>query len=67
MNDQGVEIDVLSGEAIPTDLCSRMFSLYKAHIDRLYWGRQYLEAKFFDLLGERFKRNLALLHGRAGR
>jgi predicted N-acyltransferase len=64
MNDQGVEIDVLSGEAIPTELFAHMFSLYKTHIDRLYWGRQYLQAKFFDLLGERFKRNLCFVVAR---
>ncbi|MSQ46895.1 MAG: N-acetyltransferase [Deltaproteobacteria bacterium] len=66
MHDQSVEIEVLSGDAIPTALCARMFTLYKAHIDRLYWGRQYLEAKFFDLLGERFKRNLCFVIARQG-
>ena len=66
MNDQGVEIDVLSGEAIPTELFPHMFSLYKTHLDRLYWGRQYLKPKFFDLLGKRFKRNLCFVVARHG-
>ncbi len=61
MGDQGIEITALSGDAIPDDLVPRMFSLYKTHLDKLYWGRQYLQARFFDLLGQRFKRNLCFV------
>jgi predicted N-acyltransferase len=65
MDDQGVEIDVLSGEDIPTEMLPRMYALYKHHIDKLYWGRQYLEPKFFDLLGQCFKRNLCFVVARS--
>jgi hypothetical protein len=41
-----------------------MFALYKSQIDKLYWGRQYLQARFFDLLAERFKRNLCFVVAR---
>ncbi|MBI3249080.1 MAG: GNAT family N-acetyltransferase [Deltaproteobacteria bacterium] len=61
MNDQGVEITALSGDAIPDELVPRMFALYKTHLDKLYWGRQYLQPRFFDLLGQRFKRNLCFV------
>ncbi|MGE0683428.1 MAG: GNAT family N-acetyltransferase [Candidatus Binatia bacterium] len=64
MDEQGVEIEVLSGEAIPDELLPRMYALYKAHIDKLYWGRQYLQSRFFDLLGQRFKRNLCFVLAR---
>ncbi|HKA54551.1 MAG TPA: GNAT family N-acetyltransferase [Candidatus Binatia bacterium] len=64
MGEQGVEIEVLSGEQIPDALLPRMYALYKAHIDKLYWGRQYLQARFFDLLGARFKRNLCFVVAR---
>lgn len=64
MDEQGVEIDVLSGEEIPDALFPRMFALYKTQIDRLYWGRQYLQARFFDLLAHRFKRNLCFVVAR---
>jgi len=64
MGEQGVEIEVLSGEQIPDALLFRMYALYKAHIDKLYWGRQYLQARFFDLLGARFKRNLCFVVAR---
>src|SRR5215471_10045729 len=66
MGEQGVEIEVLSGEQIPDALLPRMYALYKAHIDKLYWGRQYLQARFFDLLGARFKRNLCFVVARTG-
>src|SRR4030095_13486225 len=64
MAEQGVEIEALSGEQIPKALFSRMYALYKSQIDKLYWGRQYLQARFFDLLGERFKRNLCFVVAR---
>ena len=64
MSEQGVEIDALSGEAIPDELVSRMYALYKAHLDKLYWGRQYLLPRFFELLGQRFKRNLCFVVAR---
>ena len=64
MEEQGIEIAVLSGEDIPAALFPRMFALYKAHIDKLYWGRQYLPARFFDLLAQRFKRNLCFVVAR---
>lgn len=64
MDDQGVEITALSGDAIPDELVPRMFALYKTHLDKLYWGRQYLQPRFFDLLGQRFKRNLCFVVAR---
>jgi predicted N-acyltransferase len=64
MGEQGVEIDVLSGAEIPDALFPRMFALYKTHIDKLYWGRQYLQPRFFDLLARRFKRNLCFVVAR---
>jgi hypothetical protein len=64
MDEQGVEINVLSGEEIPNALLPQMYALYKTHIDKLYWGRQYLQARFFDLLARRFKRNLCFVIAR---
>lgn len=64
MAEQGVEIDVLSGEEIPDALFPHMFALYKNHVDKLYWGRQYLQPRFFDLLARNFKRNLCFVVAR---
>lgn len=64
MDEQGVEIVALSGDEILDELVPQMYSLYKAHIDKLYWGRQYLQQHFFELLGQRFKRNLCFVVAR---
>ncbi|MGE4094067.1 MAG: GNAT family N-acetyltransferase [Candidatus Binatia bacterium] len=61
MDDQGVRIEVIHGEEIPSSLLPQMFRLYKAHLDKLYWGRQYLKPRFFELLDERFKKNLCFV------
>jgi len=62
--EQGVEIDVLSGEDIPDALFPQMFALYKHHVDKLYWGRQYLQPRFFDFLAHNFRRNLCFVVAR---
>src|SRR6476620_2205549 len=38
-----------------------MFRLYKGHVDRLYYGRQYLTREFFDDLHRRFAAHLCLM------
>jgi predicted N-acyltransferase len=61
---QGIEITAHAGEAIPDDIFDPMFRLYKATIDKLYWGRQYLNAEFFDLLRRRWKHRLVFFVAR---
>jgi hypothetical protein len=38
-----------------------MYRLYKEHIDKLYWGRLYLNPEFFALAARRFRRNLCFV------
>ncbi len=64
MEKLGVKIEVLSGEEIPDELFPAMFELYQATVNNLYWGRQYLLPEFFDLLAERFKRNMCFVVAR---
>jgi predicted N-acyltransferase len=64
MDQLGVTIEAHSGEEITDELFPYMYQLYKAHIDKLYWGRQYLRAEFFDLLAERFRKNLCFVVAR---
>ncbi len=64
LESQGIEIAVLRGDAITGALMSVMFRLYKSTIDKLYWGRQYLNAALFDLLGKRWKHRLSLVVAR---
>jgi predicted N-acyltransferase len=60
----GVEVTVHQGEAIPDDLFAPMFRIYRATIDKLYWGRQYLTSAFFDRLRDGFKRHLCFVVAR---
>jgi len=65
---QGIEIETHAGDDIPDELFPSMFRLYKSTIDKLYWGRQYLNERLFDLLRERWKQRLCFMvarqHGR---
>ena len=61
---QDVEIAALEGEAIPDELFEPMFRIYLSTIEKLYWGRQYLNQRFFDALRQRWKRNLCFVVAR---
>lgn len=61
---QGIEITVHAGAEIPDDLFATMFRLYKTTIDKLYWGRQYLNAALFDLLRRQWKSRLCFFVAR---
>lgn len=61
---QGVEITVHAGEEIPDTLFGPMFRLYKSTIDKLYWGRQYLNEPLFELLRRRWKHRLCFMVAR---
>jgi predicted N-acyltransferase len=60
----GVQIEVVAGEQIPASLMPRMFELYRVTIDRLPWGQQYLNRRFFELAQERFPHRLCLILAR---
>jgi predicted N-acyltransferase len=62
----GVVVTPLEGEAIDDDLFEPMFRIYKSTIDKLYWGRQYLNAAFFQQLRRRWKRNLCFVAAQRG-
>ncbi len=68
LESQGVEISVHVGEDIPDELFGPMFRLYKSTVDKMYWGRQYLNPELFALLRRRWKRRLCFItarrHGR---
>jgi uncharacterized protein len=61
--EQDVEIAALDGESITDDLFEPMFRIYLSTIEKLYWGRQYLNQRFFDRL-RRWKRNLCFVVAR---
>lgn len=64
--EQGVEIERLSGDAIPDALFGPMFQIYLSTIRHNPWGRQYLNARFFELLAQRFRHRLCFVVARVG-
>ncbi len=62
----GVIVTPHLGEAIDDDLFEPMFRIYKSTIDKLHWGRQYLNAAFFQQLRQRWKRNLCFVAATRG-
>ncbi len=53
LDNQGIQIRALPYDEITPDIQRTMFELYKHHIDRLYYGHQYLNGRFFDELLKR--------------
>lgn len=64
LEDQAIVIEALTGDAIPDALFEPMFRLYKSTIDKLVWGRQYLNQRLFDLLRESWKHRLCFFVAR---
>jgi predicted N-acyltransferase len=62
----GVAIAVHQGDDIPDELFEPMFRIYLSTIEKLYWGRQYLNLRFFEELRRRWKRNLCFVVARHG-
>lgn len=64
---QGIRIDFAVGDDIDQDVISHMFRFYLTNIENHhYWGRQYLNREFFDLIAERFRARLQLTLARQG-
>jgi hypothetical protein len=59
-----IEIETYEGEAIPDDLFEPMFRIYLSTIEKMYWGRQYLNPAFFELLRQRWKPHLCFIVAR---
>ncbi len=66
VREQGVEIAVLRGDAIPDELFDPMYRCYRATVDAHFYGRRYLNRRFFELLGERFRERLCFVVARRG-
>lgn len=62
--EQGIEIEVTTGDEIPDSLFPTMFRLYRSTVDKLYWGRRYLNRALFDRLCERWKKRLCFVLAR---
>ena len=58
---RGISILAIEGAELTQRHMRTMFRLYKGHVDRLYYGRQYLTQEFFDEICQRFAANLCLI------
>ncbi|MFQ5851539.1 MAG: GNAT family N-acetyltransferase [Candidatus Binatia bacterium] len=59
--EQGIQVRPVEGGELAPDLLRTMFKLYKSHIDRLYYGRHYLNMAFFEELSQRFRPHICLI------
>ena len=65
---QGIEISFLVGNEIDQDAMSHLYRFYLANIENhYYWGRQYLNREFFELITERFRDRLQITLARRGK
>jgi hypothetical protein len=64
--EQGLSLERHTGTAIPDELFGPMFEIYLSTVRHNPWGRQYLNARFFELLAERFRERLCFVVARAG-
>ncbi len=60
----GIHIDTLVGDAIEDDHIPAIYRFYLATLDKKYYGRQYLNAAFFQLIAERFRHRLCFVLAR---
>jgi predicted N-acyltransferase len=58
---QGISIRAVEGAELTQSHIRTMFRLYKDHVDRLYYGRQYLTEEFFQEIQRRFAENTCLM------
>jgi predicted N-acyltransferase len=66
VRDQGIRVEALVGGQIPDALFTAMYRCYRANVDAHFYGRRYLNARFFELLRERFRERLCFLVARRG-
>lgn len=58
---RGIAIRAVEGLELTQSHLRTMFRLYKDHVDRLYYGRQYLTQEFFTEIQRRFAENTCLM------
>jgi len=66
LEEQGITIQVLVGDAIPDALAPLAYRLYRATVDTNPWGQRYLNRRVFDLLFTRWRSRLCLVLARRG-
>jgi uncharacterized protein len=62
----GVIIETLAPDQLTPDVVRAMHALYLDTVDKHVYGRRYLNARFFELVAERFRHRLAWVVARQG-
>jgi predicted N-acyltransferase len=55
----GVKVEMLGPADLSPEVVHAMFDLYMRNVDKHFYGRQYLNHRFFELVAERFAERLA--------
>jgi predicted N-acyltransferase len=66
VREQGIRVEAVCGAEIPDELFAPMFRCYRSTVDQHVYGRRYLNARFFELLRERFRERLCFFVARRG-
>lgn len=61
INEENIEIRCLTGKEIDDSMIPVMYQIYLSTIQKNPWGRHYLNAKFFELLQDRFRKRLCFI------
>jgi predicted N-acyltransferase len=61
---EGITLEIATGHEIPDAVFPGLFQIYRSTIDKNPWGRPYLNARFFELLRDRFRHRLCLVLAR---
>jgi uncharacterized protein len=63
----GLTLSTLEPHELTPDVVGAMFELYAANVDKHYYGRRYLNLRFFELVAERYAHRLAWVVARRGK
>jgi predicted N-acyltransferase len=55
----GMLIETLAPDAITPEIVNAMFTFYASTVDKFFYGRRYLNPRFFELVAERYAHRLA--------
>jgi hypothetical protein len=61
LEESGVRIEAFAGDEIPNELFEPMFEFYLSTVESRYWGRQYLNLQFFELVRQRYRERLLFI------
>ena len=64
LEEQGIDIETLTGDSIPEALVPIVYRLYRATVDAHPWGQRYLNRRVFELAFARWRSRLCLVLAR---